>query len=241
MSTKMMFAAMLAGMMAFTTVAQAQETAPKSDKAAEKDGSKEKSKDKAVKGKDKDKDKAKGVAVGDAAPDFKLTDTDGKEHSLAELTKSGKIVVLQWFNAECPYVKKHYGDAGNTFNDLHTKYNSKDVVIVAINSNGDGMPGSGQATNAAAKKDWKIAYPILLDASGDIGRAYGAKNTPAMYIVGKDGKVAYMGAIDDDNGADKPGKTNYVANALDQLIAGETVSTSQTKPYGCGVKYSKQK
>lgn len=238
MSTKILMAALVAGVLSLSTAARAQETAPKQD-TAQPEKAHDKSKDKA-KDKSKNKEQAKGVKIGEAAPDFKLTDTDGKEHSLSELTKAGKIVVLQWFNPECPYVKKHYGDAGNTFNDLYTKYNSKDVVILAINSNAESTPGSGAKVNGAAKTEWKIEYPILLDTAGTTGRAYGAKNTPAMYVIGKDGKLAYMGAIDDDNGADGPGKTNYVAAALDQLIAGETVSTPQTKPYGCGVKYGKK-
>lgn len=236
MKTNGLVAALLMGVIAFGGVARAQEEA-KPEKSGQGEQRQEKKRDKKRDG--GDKNQAATVKVGDTAPDFKLTDTDGKEHSLAELTKSGKIVVIQWFNAECPFVKKHYGDAGNTFNDIHTKYSSKDVVLVAINSNADGMPGSGQKLNAQYKTDWKIEYPILLDPTGETGRAYGAKNTPAMYIVGKDGKLAYTGAIDDDTGADKPGKTNYVTNALDQLLAGETVSTSSTRPYGCSVKYKK--
>jgi len=181
--------------------------------------------------------KAGDVKVGDKAPDFTITDTDGKSHNLAELNKSGKIVVLQWFNSECPYVVKHYGDAGNTFNDIQKNYASKGVVLIAVNSGGKGKAGTGKELNQKVKETWKMAYPIVLDESGEIGRAYGAKNTPAMYIVNKDGIVAYTGAIDDDKGSEKPGKTNYVTKALDQLIAGETVTTSETKPYGCGVKY----
>jgi peroxiredoxin len=221
MSSKVMFAALIAGFLSVSAApAFAQDAGTKNKAAA--------------------KDESKTLKIGDAAPDFKLKDTEGKEHSLSELTKAGKIVVLQWFNPECPYVVKHYGDTGNTFNDMHTKYKDKNVVIFAINSNADGMPGSGEKTNAAAKKNWKMQYSILMDMDGTTGRAYNAKNTPAMYVIGKDGKLAYKGAIDDDNGADGPGKTNYVTRAVDQLLAGETVTTSETKPYGCSVKYSKK-
>ena len=236
MKTNLMFAALMTGVMAFNCAALAQ-VESKPEKTEQSEQRQEKKREKA---RDRgDKASTPTVKVGDAAPEFKLTDTDGKEHTLSELTKSGKIVVIQWFNAQCPFVKKHYGDAGNTFNDIHTKYASKDVMLVAINSSADGMQGSGTKLNAQYKTDWKIEYPILMDPTGETGKAYGAKNTPAMYIVGKDGKIAYMGAIDDDSGADKPGKTNYVTNALDQMLAGETVSTPSTRPYGCSVKYKK--
>ncbi|MFZ4573875.1 MAG: redoxin family protein [Phycisphaerales bacterium] len=248
MNAKSLFGALMIGAMVFSGAVQAQETAPKQDKAAQPertkngDAGKTKEGDKlSNKGGDKSKEKEKGVAAGDTAPDFKLKDTDGKEHTLSELTKAGKVVVIQWFNPECPYIKKHYGNAGNTFNDIYTKYNGKDVVLVAINSNADGEPGSGDKANAKMKKEWKIEFPILLDPTGATGMAYGAKNTPAMYIVGKDGKVAYSGAIDDDSGSEKPGKSNYVTKALDQILAGESVSTSYMRPYGCRVKYAEKK
>jgi MFS superfamily sulfate permease-like transporter len=114
------------------------------------------------------------------------------------------------------------------------------VIQSAINSNAAGEQGSGKETNAKAKKDWKIEFPILLDESGDTGRAYGATNTPHCFVIGADGKIAYMGAIDDDAGG-KVGKTNYVSKAVDELLAGKPVTTSSTKAYGCGVKYGKKK
>jgi len=175
--------------------------------------------------------------IGDAAPAFKLKDTSGKEWNLSELTKSGKIVVLQWFNPECPYVKKHYNGDHKTFNDMAAKYKDKGVVLLAINSGPAGGPGTGVERNATAAKKWDMQYPILMDESQTVGRAYGAKNTPAMVVIGKDGKVAYMGAIDDDSGADAPGKTNYVAKAVDELLAGTSVTNSKTKPYGCHISY----
>jgi peroxiredoxin len=182
-------------------------------------------------------DSASALKVGDVAPNFKLTDVTGKEYNLSELTKAGKIVVLQWFNPTCPYVKKHYEGTEKTFNNLNAKYKDKGVVLLAINSGAAGGPGSGKDRNAEAAKKWDIQYPILLDEGQTVGRAYGAKNTPAMVVIGKDGKVAYMGAIDDDPGAEKPGKTNYVAKAVDELLAGTSVTTSKTKPYGCHIAY----
>ena len=183
-----------------------------------------------------DAKQAEPAKVGSHAPSFTLTDTDGKTHSLSDY--AGKIVVLQWFNSTCPYVVKHYGDT-KTFNNLYTNYKEKDVVVLAVNSNAPGKQGSGKDQNAKVKKDWAIEYPILLDESGEVGKAYGSKNTPAMAVIGKDGVLAYFGAIDDNNGSEKPGKTNYVTKAIDELLAGKPVSTPETRPYGCSIKYAK--
>lgn len=183
--------------------------------------------------------KSTGLDVGAAAPDFKLKDTDGKEVSLASLSKEGKVVVLFWFNPDCPFVKKHFTGDHKTFNDLAAKYRDKNVAVIAINSGSPGKEGAGLERNAKAKKDWNIGFPILMDETGATGKAYGAKNTPFTVVVGKDGKVAYMGAIDDNDGADAPGKTNYAAKAVDEVLAGTNVTTPKTKPYGCKVKYAK--
>jgi peroxiredoxin len=185
----------------------------------------------------KDEKASAELKVGDKAPEFKLKDTAGKEYNLSELTKSGKIVVLQWFNPECPYVKKHFNGDHKTFNEMNAKYKDKGVVLLAVNSGPANGPGTGVERNAEAAKKWEMKYPILLDETQSVGKAYGAKNTPAMVVIGKDGKVAYMGAIDDDKGPDKPGKTNYVAKALDEMLAGTTVTKAQTKPYGCHISY----
>lgn len=181
--------------------------------------------------------KKEGVAVGGTAPTFTIRDTDNKEVSLSSILGDGNIVVLQWFNPDCPFVVKHYKET-KTFNDLHAKYSGKKVVFLAINSGAPGQQGTGLKRNQEAKKEWSIPYPILLDESGETGKAYGAKNTPGMYIVTPDGKIAYKGAIDDDNSAKGPGKTNYVANALDEILAKKPVTTTETKPYGCSVKYA---
>ncbi len=179
--------------------------------------------------------KATEAVVGSMAPDFELKDTDGKSHKLSDLTKAGKIVVLEWFNPDCPVVKMHYDNA-KTFTDMAKNYKDKNVVILAVNSGAAGKAGSGQERNAKARKDWNIDYPVLLDEKGEVGKSYGAKNTPAMYVINKDGILAYKGAID-DGGPEGAGKTNYVTKALDELIAGKKVTTTETKAYGCGVKY----
>ena len=177
-------------------------------------------------------------AVGSAAPDFSLPDAKGQTHSLSQY--KGKYVVLEWFNPECPFVKKHYG-SGN-MQKLQDQYTSKGVVWLTIDSNAPGTEGNitpEQAQKISAS--WKThETALLLDPDGKAGRAYGAKNTPNMVIINPDGKIAYEGAIDSKaspNPADIPSSTNYVKAALDESLAGKSVSTPQTKPYGCSVKY----
>jgi peroxiredoxin len=176
--------------------------------------------------------------VGSAAPDFSLTDAKGKTHSLSQY--KGKYVVLEWFNPECPFVKKHYG-SGN-MQKLQEEYTGKGVVWLTIDSN---APGSeGNMTPEQAEKvttAWKTHQTaLLLDPEGKAGRAYGAKNTPNMVVISPEGKIAYEGAIDSKatpNPSDIPNSTNYVKVALDESLAGKAVTTANTKPYGCSVKY----
>lgn len=174
--------------------------------------------------------------VGEAAPDFTLTDTDGKKHTLSEYTKQGKIVVLEWFNPGCPYVIKHHHNH-KTMATLANEFSGKDVVWIAVNSGAPGKQGHGLDLNKQHKKDWGIAYPILIDESGDVGRMYEAKTTPHMYIVDKNGVLQYAGAIDNNRSATTLGDVNYVRQALNQILAGETVTEPITQPYGCTVKY----
>jgi peroxiredoxin len=176
--------------------------------------------------------------VGSAAPDFSLPDASGNTHSLSDY--KGKYVVLEWFNPECPFVKKHYG--GGNMQKLQDAYTSKGVAWLTIDSNAPGTEGSitaEQAQKIAAS--WKTRQTaLLLDPEGKAGRAYGAKNTPHMVIINPEGKIAYEGAIDSKatpNPADIPSSTNYVKAALDESLAGKPVSKPQTKPYGCSVKY----
>ncbi len=176
--------------------------------------------------------------VGSGAPDFSLPDANGKTHSVAQY--KGKYVVLEWFNPECPFVKKHYGS--DNMQKLQTEYTSKGVVWLTIDSNAPGTEGNISPEQAQKiTSSWKTHQTaLLLDPDGKAGRAYGAKNTPHMVIINPDGKIAYEGAIDSKaspNPADIPSSTNYVKAALDESLAGKTVSTPQTKPYGCSVKY----
>ncbi|HKQ47332.1 MAG TPA: thioredoxin family protein [Phycisphaerae bacterium] len=176
------------------------------------------------------------ATVGELAPDFVLKDTDGKSHRLSDYTKQGKIVVLQWFNPECPFIKLHH-EKQPTMADLQKSFKDKGVVILSINSTHSGHANYGK--DAEAKKNWKIDWPILIDADGKVGHLYGAKTTPHMFVIDKDGKLRYAGAMDNDPRNEKSAtdKKNYVRQALASIIDGEKVETPETKPYGCSVKY----
>jgi len=172
---------------------------------------------------------------GKPAPAFKLKGFDGKEVSLAGL--KGKIVVLEWMNFECPFSRYHY-ETKTTMANLAKKYKSKDVVWLAVNSTNH----TTAAKNIAYAKKQKIPFPILNDIPGKVGKAYGAKTTPHIIVIDKAGYIAYNGAIDNAPLGKVPqGQeyVNYVADALDAVIAGKAVTTPQTKPYGCTVKYAK--
>jgi peroxiredoxin len=176
--------------------------------------------------------------VGSAAPDFSLPDTKGKTHSLADL--KGKWVVLEWFNPQCPFVKKHYG-SGN-MQKLQQEYAGKGVTWLSINSSAPGKEGHLTADTAGQTlSDWKMdSTTLLLDPDGKAGQAFGAKNTPHMFIINPEGKVVYEGAIDSKataNPADIASSTNYVKVALDEGLAGKSITNPNTKPYGCSVKY----
>jgi peroxiredoxin len=171
-----------------------------------------------------------GAAIGQPAPQFSLQNQDGTTVSLAD--DSGKLVVLEWTNPNCPFVQAHYQK--HTMTNLAAKYGPQGVAWIAINSSHD-------VTNAFDKQ-WavqeNIPYSILSDASGSTGHAYGATNTPEMYLIGKDGKLLYKGAIDNDRDENKTAPINYVDRALSEVLAGKPVSIPQTTPYGCTVKYA---
>ena len=181
---------------------------------------------------------ADSPAVGTTAPDFSLTDSKGKTQSVSQY--KGKYVVLEWFNPECPFVKKHYG-SGNK-QKLQEEFTGKGVVWLSIDSSAPGLEGNLTAEQANAKMaEWKTKQTALvLDSDGKAGRSYGAKNTPHMFVINPEGKIVYEGAIDSkpsSNASDIAGSTNYVKVALEESMAGKTVSNANTKPYGCSVKY----
>jgi peroxiredoxin len=176
--------------------------------------------------------------VGTAAPAFSLPDALGKTRSLTDY--KGKYVVLEWFNPECPFVKKHYGS--DNMQNLQKEYTGKGIVWLTIDSNAPGTEGSINGEQAQKiMNSWKTHQTaLLLDPDGKVGRAYGSKNTPNMVIINPDGKIIYEGAIDSKatpNPADIPVSTNYVKSALDESLAGKPVSNPSTRPYGCSVKY----
>jgi thiol-disulfide isomerase/thioredoxin len=177
---------------------------------------------------------------GDAAPAFTVKNVKGEEVSLAK--QKGKVVVLEWVNYECPFVKKHYG-SGN-IPKLQEKYTGKDVVWITVNSSAEGQQGYLAAEELAARseKEGNKASQIVLDTDGTVGKAYGAKTTPQLVVIDKEGKVAYNGAIDSKattEAADIASADSYISMALDSVLAGKTVDKAKTQPYGCGVKYAK--
>jgi len=176
--------------------------------------------------------------VGSAAPDFSIPDANGKTQSLAQY--KGKYVVLEWFNPECPFVRKHYGS--DNMQKLQAEYTGKGVVWLTIDSNAAGTEGSISPDQAHKIMDsWKTKQTaLLLDPESKVAKLYGAKNTPNMVVIDPDGKIVYEGAIDSKatpNPADIPSSTNYVKAALDESLAGKPVSKPTTRPYGCTVKY----
>ena len=181
---------------------------------------------------------ADSPAVGTNAPDFSLTDSKGKTQSVSQY--KGKYVVLEWFNPECPFVRKHYG-SGN-MQKLQEEFTGKGVVWLSVDSSAAGKEGYLTPEQANAKiAEWKTKQTALvLDPDGKAGQLYGAKNTPHMFVINPEGKIIYEGAIDSKatpNPADIASSTNYVKVALDESLSGKTVSTANTKPYGCSVKY----
>lgn len=178
------------------------------------------------------------VENGNLAPAFALPSASGKTISLT--AQKGKVVVLEWLNHGCPFVRKHY-DSGN-MQKLQKDAVSKGVLWYSIISSKVGAQGYQDAKGALAeaKKYNSAATEILLDVDGTVGRAFEAKVTPNMYVINKEGRLAYQGAIDDKATADQAdikGAKNYVSEAVDATLNGQKILLASTKAYGCGVKY----
>lgn len=176
--------------------------------------------------------------LNEQAPNFKLDDSNGKEYSLSDF--KNKIVVLEWINYECPFVKKHY-DSKN-MQTLQEKYRKQGVIWLTICSSVESKQGNytNDEINSRSKKHNAKFTAYLVDADGKVGKMYGAKTTPHMYIINKDGKLVYAGGIDDKASTDLEdinNAKNYVSLALDELLAGKNISVQSSKPYGCSVKY----
>lgn len=176
--------------------------------------------------------------VGAPAPAFTAVDSNGKSVNLGDF--KGKTVVLEWTNDGCPYVRKHYG-SGN-MQALQKKWTDEGIVWLSVISSPPGEQGFADAARANSLTTDRKAAPtaVLLDPNQQIAKSYGALVTPHMYIITPDGTLAYAGAIDDKPTArtgDLKGATNYVDNALSELKSGKPVSTTNTRAYGCVVKY----
>lgn len=183
---------------------------------------------------------APSADVGAAAPAFTGTASNGETVSLADF--AGKTVVLEWTNDGCPFVKKHYATPPANMQSLQASAAADDVVWLTVISSRPGSQGHVSPEKANELTTSRGAAPahVILDESGDIGRLYGAKTTPHMYIVTPEGKLVYDGAIDSIPSAkveDIAKADNYVTAALADLSAGKPVATPTTKPYGCAVKY----
>jgi peroxiredoxin len=182
---------------------------------------------------------ALALKPGEAAPDFKGTDSNGKVHTLAEYR--GKYVVLEWANKGCPFEQKHY-NSGN-MERLQREWTAKGVVWLSVLSSAPGQQGS---VTPAEENDYlrtMKAAPTaaILDPSGTIGRLYSAKTTPDMFVIDPQGKIVYEGAIDDQPTPDPSslnGAKNYVSAALEASMAGRPVAVPVTRSYGCSVKYA---
>ena len=178
------------------------------------------------------------AVVGQAAPAFSATDSSGKTVSLSDY--KGKFVVLEWLNHGCPFVRKHY-ESGN-MQKLQATYTAKGVVWLSVASSAEGKEGymTAEQSKTAYEEKHSVATDVILDADGKVGKAFGARTTPHMFIIGPDAKVIYAGAIDDNDSTRASaisGAKNYIAQALDEALAGKTVSEPSTEPYGCSVKY----
>ncbi|MBK9991231.1 MAG: redoxin domain-containing protein [Verrucomicrobia bacterium] len=180
------------------------------------------------------------VENGKPAPDFSLTDIDGKAHKLSDF--KGKIVVLEWHNADCPFVKKHYEKSGNL--PATQKAATADGAIwLMINSGAAGKQGAdytADQTKEYLQKNGSAATAYLPDRDGKVGHLYGAKTTPHLYVINADGVLVYQGAIDSIRSADPADiakATNYVNAALAAVKAGKPVEKATTEAYGCSVKY----
>ena len=176
--------------------------------------------------------------VGQPAPDFTVTDATGKSRALSAY--KGKWVVLEWVNFECPFVKKHYG-TGN-MQKLQAAAVARGAVWLSVNSSAPGKQANYPPATVLSMLKERGAQPsaYLLDSDGTMGRAYGAKTTPHMFVIDPKGTLLYAGGIDDKATTDTADVTtakNYVQAALDEAMAGKPVSTPTSTPYGCSVKY----
>jgi peroxiredoxin len=179
------------------------------------------------------------AATGSVAPDFTLPDTEGHPVHLADF--KGKVVVLEWFNPHCPFVNNAH--TKGSLKDAAKRHAAEGVVWLGINSSAKGKQGNGADATREGKAKFGLDHPILLDESGDVGRSYGATNTPHIFVIDKSGTLVYSGAV--DNSPDGEGESptggklvSYVDTTLADIAAGRPVAIPSTKAYGCSVKYA---
>jgi len=170
--------------------------------------------------------------IGQPAPDFTLRDVYGKQFTLSEF--KGKIVVLEWVNPDCPVSRGRH--ESQLMQKTYAKYADKDVIWLGIDSTHYAKPETLRVYRAQKY----LAFPILMDPEGKVGRLYDAKTTPHMYVIDRQGRLVYAGAIDNDPRGNKKDdeRINYVAAAVEDLLADRAVATGRTDPYGCSVKYA---
>ena len=184
--------------------------------------------------------------VGKPAPDFTLTDTEGNTHQLSKL--KDKLVVLEWFNPDCPFVR--YAHTQGPLQDMAKRVAREDLIWLAVNSGAPGKQGHGLARNVEARTQYGLAHPVLLDEQGVVGHAFGAEKTPHMAIIGPKGNVLYLGGIDNapmgkvdperpvPTGMEHGKQVNYVDEVLEDLQKGQPIRLPQAPSYGCSVKYA---
>lgn len=175
---------------------------------------------------------------GKPAPPFEVKDARGQVQKLSDY--QGKWLVLEWFNKDCPYVRKHYGSSN--MQGLQQRYVTQGVAWLSVISSAPGKQGYVEPAEAldTVKTTKSAASQVLLDPSGTMGKAYGAKTTPHMFVIDPRGTVIYAGGIDDNDSANPaviPTSKNYVSAALDAALAGQKVVTASARPYGCHVQY----
>jgi peroxiredoxin len=182
-------------------------------------------------------DASASAAIGQPAPDFTLPAADGSTVKLSDF--KGKRVVLEWFNPECPFVKAAHGEGA--LKDLAARTTATGVVWLAINSGAPGKQGHGAEVNKQAAATWSLTHPILLDETGAVGHAYGASNTPHLYLIDDKGVLVYRGALDNAPMGEAEGGTRvaHFEDALAAVAAGKPIAAAETRAWGCSVKYAK--
>lgn len=175
------------------------------------------------------------VDIGAAAPDFSAMGADGQAHRLGDY--AGQVVVLEWTSPVCPYTALKYEKG--LMQALQRRAARQDVVWLSIDTAAPGRAGylTPEAARARIAKTGARVTAFLSDPDGAVGKAYGARTTPSIYVIGQDGRLAYQGALDDDPGRKAPGGRSYLGDALVDLATGRAVRTPETRSYGCAVEY----